>query len=229
MNTLQKLLLATGNPGKLRELRARMAQTPIEILGLADLTPRPDEVPETGDTFAANAVLKAVGYGQIAQMPTLADDSGLCVHALDNAPGVYSARFAGPQATDALNNQLLLEKLAQTPDDQRTAHFHCALALYIPPGPLAADLAHKAPDHITVTALDGLTPPTNPAQNGAVFITHGQTHGRILHAPQGDGGFGYDPLFLSDDLGISFAQAHDTKKSVSHRARALREIVDFIS
>lgn len=93
--SLSTLLLATGNPGKLVELRARLANASVQVIGLDDLPERPEEVPETGDTFEANAILKAVGYGQVAGLPTLADDSGLAVDALDGAPGVYSARFSG--------------------------------------------------------------------------------------------------------------------------------------
>lgn len=222
--TLDRLLLATGNAGKLRELRALLADHPIEVLGLKEVQGAPDEVEETGQTFADNAILKAVGYGAAVGMATLADDSGLQVDHLGGAPGVYSARFAGPGATDADNNKLLLERLAGVPADQRGAQFVCALALYVPQPQQAQDLARRALEHQGVSAL--AAPQGLP---GAVFTTSGLTRGRMLEAPAGDGGFGYDPLFLSDDLGVSFAQAHEGKKAVSHRARALAAMIPWLT
>ncbi|MBH24631.1 MAG: non-canonical purine NTP pyrophosphatase [Myxococcales bacterium] len=217
MSAHTRLLLATGNPGKLVELRARLGDLPVEVVGLGDLPERPAEVPETGDTFAANAILKAVGYGRDTGLPALADDSGLAVDALSGAPGVYSARFAGPDATDADNNALLLEKLADTPTEERGAHFCCVIALWLPSG-------HPA----TLTALAaaraaGLTVrPVAETEDEWLILSEGRAFGRLLTAPVGEGGFGYDPLFLSDDLGVTFAEASGPQKlTVSHRGRAL--------
>ncbi|MEO1266703.1 MAG: non-canonical purine NTP pyrophosphatase [Myxococcota bacterium] len=212
--SLSTLLLATGNPGKLVELRARLANASVQVIGLDDLPERPEEVPETGDTFEANAILKAVGYGQVAGLPTLADDSGLAVDALDGAPGVYSARFSGEGATNATNNALLLDKLADLPAAQRGAHFHCTIALWLPH-------SHPATTSLRATA-DRAGLKVHEGQGGVLILTEGQAHGRILTTLTGVGGFGYDPLFLSDDLGVTFAQASaEEKLKVSHRGRAL--------
>lgn len=228
--SLRRLLLATGNPGKLRELRELLSQAPVEVFGLGDLEPRPEEVPETADTFIGNAVLKAVGYGQGQGVAALADDSGLVVDALDGAPGVWSARFAGVGATDRDNNELLLEKLSQVPDEARTARFRCALALYVPPGEQAARLAQAASEASEVDALglDGVSAPQAPESEGVILATHGVAEGRILRSVHGEGGFGYDPLFLSDDLGVTFAQSHGAKAGVSHRGRALSALVPWL-
>lgn len=127
------LLLATGNPGKLRELRAVLAGLPAELRAPAELgIGPPPEVAETGDTFLANAVQKARGYASWAGGAVLADDSGLEVHALGGAPGVWSARYAGPTASDAANLGKLLAELAGIPVDRRTARFRCAAVLLDP-------------------------------------------------------------------------------------------------
>jgi XTP/dITP diphosphohydrolase len=193
------------------------------VLGLSQVQGVPDDVEETGQTFADNAVLKAVTYGAAAGMPTLADDSGLQVDALQGAPGVYSARFAGPGASDADNNALLLSRLEGLAPEARTAQFVCVLALYVPEAGLAEALARRAVAHPQISAL-----PAGAGLPGAVFTTSGTTRGRILEEARGQGGFGYDPLFLSDDLGVSFAQAHEGKKSVSHRARALATMMPWL-
>lgn len=220
MSRLTQVLLATSNPGKVRELRARLASLHIDVLGLADVPlPPGGEVEETGTTYAANATLKAVGYGRAANLPTLADDSGLDVDALDGAPGVYSARFAGPGATDALNNALLLERLAGV--THRAARFRCVVALYLPPHLQLPDL----PATLTTAGLT-LAPPFDGALPGErLILSAGSTEGTILHDPHGDGGFGYDPLFLSHELHTSFAEASiEAKGAISHRGRALEPV-----
>ncbi len=128
-----KLLVATGNAGKLKEIRSLLADCPIEIIGLDQLQDAP-EVVEDGATFAANACKKAREMAAFSQMLTLADDSGLVVDGLDGAPGVYSARYAGEQGNDAANNRKLLEAMAPLPDDERQAAFHCVMALAWPDG-----------------------------------------------------------------------------------------------
>jgi len=128
-----QLLVATGNAGKLREIRKLFAEHPCQVLGLEDLPPVPEAV-EDGASFAENAEKKARHYAQLTGLPTLADDSGLVVDALDGAPGIYSARYAGEKAGDAANNRKLLEALQGVPAVRRRAAFVCALALCEPDG-----------------------------------------------------------------------------------------------
>ncbi len=197
-----RLLVATRSPGKQRELRALLGSRGIEVLfpGNLGLEPDPAEQEvESFPTFARNAVAKAeYFFGRSGGIPTLADDSGLEVDALEGAPGVLSKRWAslagdGPEV-DAGNNAYLLSRLAEVPADRRTARYRCVLALV-------------EPDAAPVTFA-------------------GITEGSILTAPRGAGGFGYDPLFLSHDLGCTFAEAPaDAKHAVSHRGRALREFL----
>lgn len=190
------LLIATANPGKVREFR--------EMLGgdrftWHDLSAFPDvpPVPETGDTFLANASLKAAGYARATAMWALADDSGLAVDALGGKPGVHSARWAELSGTgrgDADNNRTLLRQLEQVPDERRTARFVCVLALADPRGT------------IVLTAEDTV-------------------EGRVLREPRGTGGFGYDPLFLIDELGRTTAELPAAEKHrISHRGKALRRL-----
>ena len=155
------------------------------------------EVDEDADTFIGNAAKKAREVSAATGLPALADDSGLCVDALAGAPGVYSARFAGPDADDAANNAKLLTELAAVPAAQRTAHFRCALVLADVRGPLG----------------------------DAIISADGTCHGQILTAPRGSAGFGYDPLFWVTSLGQTFAELDLASKSeLSHRARAMRAI-----
>ncbi|MBV8759255.1 MAG: RdgB/HAM1 family non-canonical purine NTP pyrophosphatase [Deltaproteobacteria bacterium] len=167
----------------------------IEVRSLDDIDV-PDVI-EDADTFAGNASKKAREVSQATGLPALADDSGLEVDALGGAPGVYSARYAGAGHDDAANNAKLLAALAGIPPDKRTARFHSVLALADVTGPLGAN----------------------------VITADGTCEGVILDAPRGTGGFGYDPLFFSPELGMTFAEAGVGPKSdLSHRARAMRAI-----
>ena len=192
-----RLLVASRNRGKLAELRGLLAPLGFTVLALDDMPGCP-EVEETGATFAENARLKAVSAARFAGTWALGDDSGLCVAALGDEPGVLSARFAGLQGDDEANNRLLLERLAGVPTAERGARFVCALALARPGGEVAVEL-------------------------------EAETHGRILEAPRGAGGFGYDPLFLCTEPGPcegrAFAELESVEKAaVSHRGRALRAL-----
>lgn len=199
-----RLLLASGNRKKLLELQRVAAPLGVEVVQPADIGGLPECV-EDGDTFAANAAKKAREGAQHSGLWTLADDSGLVVDALDGAPGVYSARYAGTHGDDEANNAKLLRELADVPDGERGAAFVCALALA---RPTSGEIAHEA---------------------------IGRTHGRILRAPQGEGGFGYDPLFEFTEegfpvTGLVFATlSGDEKASVSHRGRALRALEPALS
>jgi len=188
-----KLVLASHNRKKLRELDMILQPLGIELLGLADF-PGSSAPEETGDTFEENAALKARYASDLTGLPSLADDSGLMVDALDGAPGVFSARFAGSDANDHANNQELLRQLANISLDQRHARFVSVVALALP--------------------------------GGEIRSWRGETEGQILKAERGSQGFGYDPLFLSNDLGKTFAEADDSEKNhVSHRGRALAKFV----
>jgi len=196
------LVFATRNRGKVVELRALLPGT--EVLAIDEAEARLGraipEVDEDGDTFAANAAKKAREVSAATGLPALADDSGLEVDALDGAPGVVSARWAqlaGEGEGDAANNARLLRELAGVPDAGRTARFRSALAV--------ADVTGALGD--------------------AVLTADGTCEGVILTAPRGTGGFGYDPLFYSAELGATFAEAGVGPKSgVSHRARAMRSL-----
>jgi len=205
-----KLLIATRNDGKAREIRDIFAGLPFQLVFPADqfLERLPDEQDlERGTSFAENAVSKARYFASRSQLPTLAEDSGLEVDALEGAPGVFSARWSllhgaeGGQregGIDAANNALLLERLADVPDEDRTARYRCVVA-YI-------ESATAKPELVEATC-----------------------EGRILTAPRGNGGFGYDPLFLSTELGVTFAEAAlPAKQRVSHRGRAIRALIEVL-
>jgi XTP/dITP diphosphohydrolase len=188
---MTKLLIATTNPGKLKEYAAIFAGLPLELRTLRD-EGIADDVEETGATFADNARLKAEYYAQRSGLPSLADDSGLEVAALGGEPGVYSARYAGPGASDAERNAFLLKKLEGVPFHARLARFVCAIALARP--------------------------------GGATELVEGVLHGVIEHAPRGEGGFGYDPLFWVLDEDATLAEIPAGRKNqISHRARAAHE------
>jgi XTP/dITP diphosphohydrolase len=196
-------VFATRNPGKLVELRQLLPELSgrIEVVDVDEAARRLGrelpEVDEDADTFAGNAIKKAREVSAATGLPALADDSGLEVDALGGAPGVWSARYAGPGAGAAANNARLLAALAGVPADRRQARFRAVLALADVAGPLCAD---------TITAA-------------------GVCEGVILDAPRGTGGFGYDPLFLLPERGQTMAELGDALKGqVSHRARAMQAI-----
>ncbi len=158
------------------------------------------EIEETGLTFVENALLKARHAARISGLPALADDSGLCVDALGGAPGLHSARYAGADGDAQANILKLLDALAEIGDEHRGAHFHCTLAL----------LRHS--------------------EDPAPLVCEGRWHGRILHEVRGDGGFGYDPLFLDEASGQSAAElSREEKAAISHRGQALRQLVEALS
>lgn len=189
-----KLVFATRNKGKLRELRQLLPELKLDVLALDDIEGAPDIV-EDGDTFAANAVLKARGIMLATGLPALADDSGLEVDALDGAPGVLSARYSGEGASDQDRIDLLLRNLRGVPADQRTARFRCVVA-YV-----------------------------HPDQPDQVELSDGSCEGRILEQQRGSGGFGYDPVFYVEQLKQTFAQAPaEAKNRISHRGRAMQRM-----
>jgi XTP/dITP diphosphohydrolase len=193
------LVLATRNPGKLVELRQLLPG--VTVLDVDEVAARLGrvipEVDEDADTFVGNATKKAREVSAATGLPALADDSGLEVDALGGAPGVWSARYAGPGAGDAANNTKLLAALDGVPPARRTARFRSVLALADVAGPLG----------------------------DAVITADGACEGTVLDAPRGTGGFGYDPLFFCPELGQTFAEVGvGTKSELSHRARAMQAI-----
>jgi XTP/dITP diphosphohydrolase len=196
---MRPLVFATRNPGKLVELRQLLPGAAVLDIdeAAARLGRAIPEVDEDADTFAGNATKKARVVSHATGLPALADDSGLEVDALGGAPGVWSARYAGPGADDAANNAKLLVALAGVPAARRTARFRSVLALADVAGPLG----------------------------DAVITADGACDGVVIDAPRGTGGFGYDPLFLVPELGQTFAELGvGTKGELSHRARAMQAI-----
>lgn len=194
MTAPRRVVLATGNAGKAREFAALLAARNIEVVLQSTL--RIESAEETGSTFAANALLKARHAARAAGLPALADDSGLEVDALGGRPGVWSARYAGPGATDAANNALLLQELRDIPSGQRGARYRCVIA-YV-----------------------------RHAQDPAPLIATGAWEGAIALQPAGEGGFGYDPYFIPEGLAITAAQMTPAaKNAVSHRGLALADLL----
>ena len=189
------LILATHNRGKMKEIRTLLEDMPVSVRCLADADPD-FTVIEDGETFAANAIKKAEAVSARFGCAALADDSGLCVDALDGRPGVYSARFAGEDASDTDNNQKLLAALKGK--EERTARFVCVMALAIP--------------------------------GRETLTVEGVCEGRIAEEFSGEGGFGYDPLFVPEGYDETFAQlGSDTKNTISHRAKALHMMNERIA
>ena len=190
---MNRLVLASGNPGKIREIAHLVAPLGIEVVPQAALGI--DEAEEPHDTFVENALAKARHAARLSGLPALADDSGICVDALGGAPGVQSARYAGEPKSDARNNEKLLAALASATD--RRAHYCCVLVL----------MRHGA--------------------DPQPLIAEGEWHGEILRAPRGAGGFGYDPLFLVPDLGLTGAELPlERKNALSHRGQALAQLLE---
>lgn len=190
---MKHIVLATRNKGKVAELEALLGGFGISVQGL-DAYPHIGEIPETGTTFEENAAIKARAVAQATGLIALADDSGLEVDALSGAPGVYSARYSGENATDESNNAKLLDALKGVPEDRRGCRFVSVI--------MAA------------------------APNGASAQARGEWPGRVLTVPSGEGGFGYDPLFLDPEAGQTAAEmAAQDKNARSHRGRALRALI----
>ena len=190
---MKEIILASNNPNKLREMQAKLSAFGIEVLSQKEAGIDID-VEETGTTFEENACLKASNIYDIAKRAVIADDSGLEIDALDGAPGVYSHRFAGENATDADRINKVLTLLKDVPEEKRTARFHSCICF-----------------------VD---------EAGEKHIFHGIAEGKIGYEPVGENGFGYDPIFIYE--GKTFAQlTGEEKNKVSHRGRAVQELVDY--
>ena len=194
---MDTLVLASGNQKKLDEMRAILEPLALKVVPQSDF--QVPEAEETGLTFVENAILKARNAAAHTGLPAIADDSGLEVDALNGAPGIYSARFSGADASDSKNNALLIDMLGDLPDAPRTARYQAVLVLMRHP--------------------DDPTP----------LICQGTWEGEILLAPRGNGGFGYDPHFLIPELGVTAAEMDPAEKNrVSHRGRALKALMDAL-
>ena len=186
---MRRLVVATGNAGKLAEFRDLLADSGLDLASQRELGI--EDPPETGTTFVENAIIKARHAAQASGLPALADDSGLIVDALDGAPGLISAHYGGVHGDAARNIARLLAELDGVPDERRTARFHCVIVL----------LRHAA--------------------DPAPLIAEGSWEGRILQAPRGTRGFGYDPVFFSPEHACSAAELDPAVKNrFSHRGKA---------
>ena len=195
MIAARKLVLASNNAGKLKEFRRLLSPLGIEVIAQSELGVTEAEEPHV--TFVENALAKARHASATTQLPALADDSGVCVRALDGAPGVQSARYAGEPKSDARNNDKLIQTLRDI--DDRRAHYACLLVL------------------------------VRHADDPQPLIAEGDWHGTIIDTPRGNGGFGYDPLFVPDGYTETFAELSESVKNViSHRARALISTKRFL-
>lgn len=195
---LRKIVLASGNAGKLREFQQLLAGAGFEVVPQSDFNLLSAE--ETGLTFVENAIIKARHACALTGLPAIADDSGLEVDALQGRPGIYSARYSGPNASDAANNEKLLGELMQVPIEQRRARYHAVLAF--------------------MRFADDPTP----------ILCHGTWEGTILSEPRGEGGFGYDPLFFVPTHNCASAELDKAEKNrISHRGKAMRELLEKLS
>ena len=191
---MKRVVLASANPGKLGELNALLASCGMDVVPQSDF-----EIPsieEAGESFVENAIIKARHAARLSGLAAIADDSGLMVDALDGAPGIYSARYAGVGASDSENLQLLLDNMHDIPESRRGARFVC-LVVYV-----------------------------NHPRDACPLVCEGIWPGRITHAPKGDGGFGYDPVFYVEDCGCTSAELEPAhKNTISHRARAMQALL----
>lgn len=192
---MKQVVLATGNNGKVRELACLLADFGLNVVAQTELGV--SSADETGLTFIENAIIKARHAAQVTGLPAIADDSGLAVDALGGAPGIYSARYAGEEATDQQNLEKLLVALKDVPDTERQAQFHCVLVY----------MRH--------------------AEDPTPLVFHGSWDGIIARTPAGEGGFGYDPIFFVPSEGRTASQlSREEKSAISHRGQALKLLLE---
>lgn len=193
---MKPIIIATKNKGKAKEFERMFLPLGFEVKTLLDFEEMED-IEETGQTFEENAIIKAEAISALTGQVVIADDSGLIVDALDGAPGVYSARYAGPDKNDDANIDKVLKELEGVPNEKRTARFYCALAVAFP--------------------------------NSKTITVHGTCEGSILGERRGNNGFGYDPIFLVTELGLSMAElSPDEKSKISHRGKALKKLEEML-
>lgn len=195
---MKKIVLATGNQGKVREMADLLVDFGFDVVAQTELNV--PEAEETGTTFIENAIIKARHAAKITGLPAIADDSGLEVDYLQGAPGIYSARYAGENASDQQNLEKLLAAMEGVPDEQRTARFHCVLVF----------MRHE--------------------NDPIPLVCHGTWQGRILHQAHGSNGFGYDPIFFVPEDNCASAELLPArKKQLSHRGKALKMLFKTLS
>ncbi|MDZ7735553.1 MAG: RdgB/HAM1 family non-canonical purine NTP pyrophosphatase [Gammaproteobacteria bacterium] len=195
---LQTVILASGNPGKLREFAALLADLDVNVVPQSEYHVSAAE--ETGFTFVENALIKARHAALASGLPALSDDSGIAVDALNGAPGIYSARYAGANASDLDNLNKLIKVVRQLPAHQRSARYHCVIAF----------MQH--------------------AEDPMPVIASGTWEGRLIEEPRGEGGFGYDPIFYLDDYQCTAAELDPADKNrLSHRGQALRGLLSQLT
>lgn len=191
---MKKIVLGTNNQGKVKELHNLLVDSGFDVIAQSEFNV-PD-ADETGLSFVENAIIKARHTAKLTGLPAIADDSGLAVDALDGAPGIYSARYAGEHGNDKQNIEKLLDALKDVPDEKRNAYFYCAL--------------------VFMRHTNDPTP----------IICLGKWVGKILRSEQGQGGFGYDPVFYVPELGCSAAEiSREQKSHISHRGQALQQLL----
>ncbi len=194
---MQKIVLASNNRGKVRELGEMLAALDMEVVPQAEFDI--EDADETGLTFVENAIIKARHAAELSGLPAIADDSGLEVDALNGAPGIYSARYAGPGANDEKNLAKLLDALKDVPEEKRTARFQCLLVY----------MRH--------------------AEDPTPIICQGTWEGMITTEPHGENGFGYDPVFYVPQHGCTSAElTPEQKNALSHRGQAIRQLVSVL-
>lgn len=192
---MSQIVLASGNIGKLRELSQILSPLGLKLIAQSDLNV--PEVEETGLSFVENAIIKARNAALISGLPAIADDSGIEVDALHGAPGIYSSRYAGPDASDTDNIQALLTAMKDVPENERTARFQCVVVF----------MRH--------------------AEDPTPLICQGSWQGQILQAPIGDEGFGYDPVFWVSETDCTAAElSPEQKHAISHRGKAMRQFME---
>ncbi len=190
----RKIVVATANPGKLKDFKHILGETDYEFLTLKDIG-FTDDILEDGDSFDANALIKVRTVHKFCKLAVLADDSGICVEALNGEPGIYSARYAGVHGQDTDNNTLLLKNMEGI--NNRKTWYHCSLAF--------------------------------KEEEGKESLFTGQIFGQLLSAPRGEGGFGYDPLFVPDGHQNTFAEMDiSEKKDISHRGQAIQKLFEYL-
>jgi XTP/dITP diphosphohydrolase len=192
---MSKIVLASGNIGKLRELSQILSPLGLELIAQSDLNVA--EAEETGLSFVENAIIKARNAAIYTGLPAIADDSGIEVDALHGAPGIYSSRYAGPDASDTDNIEALLEAMKDVPETERTARFQCVVVF----------MRH--------------------AEDPTPLICQGSWQGQILQSPLGDEGFGYDPVFWVSETDCTAAElSPEQKHAISHRGKAMRQFME---
>ncbi|HBX60347.1 MAG TPA: non-canonical purine NTP pyrophosphatase, RdgB/HAM1 family [Methylophaga sp.] len=192
---MSKIVLASGNIGKLRELSQILSPLGLELIAQSDLNVA--EAEETGLSFVENAIIKARNAALFTGLPAIADDSGIEVDALHGAPGIYSSRYAGPDASDTDNIEALLEAMKDVPETERTARFQCVVVF----------MRH--------------------AEDPTPLICQGSWQGQILQSPLGDEGFGYDPVFWVSETDCTAAElSPEQKHAISHRGKAMRQFME---